>query len=134
MKKLLLAILLCILVVCLAPSMVHAQTTAYTGTPYTILSAQTATGPGTVYQLQPQVYSYTWTLTTAGTVTTASINLEGSTDNVHWYALDVASTSDTNWASGEMRHIVNKPVNYLRGNITALTGGGSITGTLALFH
>jgi hypothetical protein len=35
-----------------------------------------ATGPGTVFALHASAYSYTWTVSTVGTVTAATIHLE----------------------------------------------------------
>ncbi len=118
----------------LLSTLAMAQVVAYTGTPYVSLNAASSTVPGTVYALQPSVYSYTWTVATGEPVTSATVNLEGSLDGSTWYVLDIASTSDSNWSAGEMRHVVNKPANYLRLNLVSIAGGGSITGKISLFR
>ncbi|PSH05131.1 MAG: hypothetical protein CXZ00_02960 [Acidobacteria bacterium] len=128
------AVVLLVLALAALGGMAAAQNTAFIGTPYASLSAATATGPGTAFKVQPASYSYTWTVVTGGTVTSATVNFEGSLDGSTWYVLDVASTSDTNWSSGEMRHVVNKPTNYLRMNVVSIAGGGSLTGTFSLFR
>ena len=122
-----------------------AQTTptpAYAGQAYTSLAAVTSTGPGTVYQLQTGTYAYTVTLTTAGVVSAAGANLEGSTCSAAdiaanttgcWFVLATAASTDVNWAAGEMFHVVNKPVVYIRLNLITFTGSGSITGTVTFF-
>lgn len=117
-----------------------AQTsTLYAGVPATSLATAATTGPGTAYKVTPSVSSYTWTVVTGGTVTTATINLEGSIDstdgtNGKWFVLDQATQADLQWSSGEMRHVVNKGVNFVRCNLAVITGGGSITAKLELIQ
>lgn len=138
MKRLVLVFMLAALAI--VPAM--AQSTAYTGTPYTSLSAATAAGPGTVYAVMPSPFSFTWTVATSGTVTAATVNFEGSICTAAqiaantagcWFQLDQAVNTDTQWSSGEMRHVVNKGINFIRLNLISISGGGSITGTIALF-
>lgn len=111
-----------------------AQTAAWSGSVYTCLNAATSTGAGTVYSLTPAVHSYTMSVATSGTVTAATVNLEGSLDNVHWYPLGVAASTDANWSSGEMIHVAFKPVNYIRANLVSISGGGSITATVSIYQ
>lgn len=114
---------------------VHAQAAipAATGTPLRTLNGVGAAGPGTSYALQPSVYSYSFTVIPVGSVSACTVNLEGSLDGTAWFTLATVSTTDANWANGELVHVVNKPVNFIRGNLTSIAGGGSITATIALF-
>jgi hypothetical protein len=129
MKKLAVILLLC----ALAP-MAAAQSPAYTGYPYASLNAANSAGPGTIYSVQPMMYSYTWTVAASGTISAATINFEGSLDGATWYMLDQAANTDANWSAGEMRHVVNKPINFLRLNLVSIVGGGTVTGKISLFR
>jgi hypothetical protein len=79
-------------------------------------------------------------------VSAASVNLEGSIaapgtiPGASSYApLDVAASTDTQWAVttagvAEMRHVVNKSVNFVRCNVTSISGGGSIGCVIEAVH
>jgi len=71
-----------------------------------------------------------WFTNSGGGVTALTVDLEGSLDNTNWFQLDthVFSAGELT-AQKAMFHIVNKPVNYVRLNITTLTE----TGTTAVF-
>lgn len=124
MKRLLMLMLLLAL-----PAMAQINTAA------TSLSAVTTTGAGTAFQINPASAHYTWTVTfkTAGP-TSQTTNLEGSLDGVHYFTLDtstsIAWTSDT--VTGEMRHVVNKPVLWLRCNLAAVSIGSATGVTCVL--
>jgi hypothetical protein len=80
--------------------------------PYTILSAVVATGDSDVLALGNIMSAFTWDIVYAGgTLTATSITLKGSLDNSNWGDLDTSTN-----ISGEMVHIVNKPVRYLKVN------------------
>lgn len=62
-----------------------------------------------------------------GAPATCTINLDGSLDGVHWFDL----SGPQNCAASAMFHVVDKPVLYVRGNLSALAGGTSPTVTIA---
>jgi hypothetical protein len=86
----------------------------------TLLIASNATGPGSSFYLNSLLSKHTWTISVTNTPSSISTNLEGSIDNSSWYVLDTSISNTT-----EMRHVVNKPILYLRANITALVTNGS---------
>jgi len=96
-----------------------------TSGPNISLNAVGSTGAGTATSfggvLTPR---HTWTVKTTGSPTAVTVNFEGSIDNVDWFTLDSSTAT-----SSEMRHVVNKPVLFVRCNLTTLTGGTSPTVT-----
>lgn len=65
--------------------------------------------------------SFTWqTYFDTGAAATFTVNFEGSIDGTRWYVLDSSSA-----LAGEGRHIVYKPVKYVRCNVTTYTLGTS---------
>lgn len=72
---------------------------------------------------------HTWIITVGGTVppTSSVINIEGSIDSTDgtdgtWGVLDISNVGSGTSVT-EMRHVVNKPVVWLRANIVSFTGG-----------
>lgn len=84
------------------------------------LGTDNATGTKTEQSLSYLTSKHTWQVAITGSPTAITVALEGSIDNSSWFQLD-NSTSTT----GEMRHVVNKPVLYVRENLIALTGTAS---------
>lgn len=64
---------------------------------------------------------HTVTVTVSGAPATCTVNLDGSLDGVHWFDL----SGPQNAAANTMFHVVDKPVTYVRGNLSALAGGTS---------
>jgi hypothetical protein len=68
-----------------------------------------------------------------GTVvaTAVTVDLEGSLDNTTWFQLATHpfSAGDIS-AEGAMFHVIDKPVKYVRANLTALSGGTDPTVTV----
>jgi hypothetical protein len=140
MKKLLCALIF--LTAMAAP--MAAQTavpSAFTGTPYpliTALSSPVVTTPevptGQTYLLQPSNSYYTWTVTVSGTVSTVQVDLLGSIDGLHWFVIDQVFQTDQQWVAGvgEMSHVVNKGINYVGASVPVLTGSGTVTVTFEL--
>jgi hypothetical protein len=95
---------------------------AWAATAFVSLSGVAATGAGTALTVSDRASSVTWQTVFTGTPTAITVNLEGSIDGTHYFTLD-SSTSTTS----EMRHVVNKNVDYLRCNISAYTVNGSTT-------
>ncbi|MDE1940687.1 MAG: hypothetical protein KGI66_01060 [Patescibacteria group bacterium] len=96
-----------------------------------ILSAATATGPGSAFAMPYRMQTgfipgYTWTIITNGTITGLTVNLEGSDDGVNWFTLDTYTGTVS-----AMQHVANKPVHFVRANVTTLTGGGNVTINIA---
>lgn len=68
--------------------------------------------------------NFTWTVTQAGTAAaTMQADLQGSIDQINWYALD----STTTVAAFQMRHVTYKPVRFIRVKLITLTGGDGTT-------
>jgi hypothetical protein len=75
-------------------------------------------------------------LRSSGTITTATITLQGSIDNVNWFPLQ-ATRIDTGVAAATLNYagggpipisptIVNYPLKYIRVDVSSLTGGGTV--------
>lgn len=95
------------------------------------LDAVTADGSSAVYGLRTTLSGsipgrMTWTTAVTGTPTAFTIDLEGSIDGTTYEILDT-SDQTTNTAGTEMRHVINKPVKYLRVTLSNLAGGTAPT-------
>jgi hypothetical protein len=91
---------------------------------------------------------YSWAAQPTGTVTTVTMTLMGSLDGVFWYILDTMVQTDTagangtgwqttataNYAAGELRWLANKQVNFLRIDLTVISGGGSVNAQFSTFE
>lgn len=64
---------------------------------------------------------HTVMVTVSGAPSACTVNLDGSLDGVHWFDL----SGPQNAAANTMFHVVDKPVIYVRGNLSALSGGTS---------
>ena len=87
-------------------------------------TAQTATGTTASLNLDKlniAPVDATAQLNVTGSPTTCTYQVEGSLDNVTWFDLSGGQTC----TSSLMFHLDSKPVNYIRGNLTALSGGTS---------
>ncbi|PHS09397.1 MAG: hypothetical protein COA78_12105 [Blastopirellula sp.] len=92
----------------------------------TLLDAADSTGAGAVLSLPHLVKNHAVQLSnTEGSPTTVTIALEGSLDGVTFFVLD----SSTYTSVANMNFAVDKPVNYVRLNLTVLSGGTSPTVT-----
>lgn len=109
----------------------------------TVLLNASGAATGTPFDLSdlPNTGTFTWSVQIAsGTVTAATINFMGSIDGLNWYMLDQMLNTDTQWslsgnASGELRHIVNKPVKFVRIDVITLTGTSPVVNaSFALFE
>lgn len=66
-----------------------------------------------------------------GSVTALALNIEGSLDGIDFFVLaSYTFSSDDLTAEGAMFHVVNKPVRYVRANITTLTETGTTAVTV----
>lgn len=87
-----------------------------------VFSNQSSAYTGTSYDLGFVTSAHTWQQVISGTPSAVSVAIQGSIDNSNWFDLDT-STSTTS----AMRHIVNKPVRYIRGKLTTFTNGTSMS-------
>ncbi len=90
----------------------------------TLLNAVTSTGDGTPVDLGFTVSRFTVTIVWGGLIPTSTITtLKGSIDNITFATL----VTQTSTASGDMYHVVNKPVRYILGGYTSKVGGDGTT-------
>lgn len=69
-------------------------------------------------------------IVSGGTYTSININLEGSLDGTNWFTLD-SSTA----IAGELRHVANKKVRFVRANKTAsVTNTGTPVPTVSILE
>ena len=95
-----------------------------------LLDAVTSTGVSASFRINALVKSHTVQSTITGAPTAVTVDLEGSVDNVSFFQLasDPYQPGDLT-AQGAMFHVADKPVKFIRVNLTALTGGTSPTVT-----
>lgn len=86
----------------------------------TLLDNANIVGLKDIWKLNHAYLNHTWQTKIDGTPSVVDVDLEGSLDGVNFFALDT-STSTT----GEMRHIANKAVKFIRINLVAFTFGGT---------
>lgn len=95
-----------------------------------LLSAVTATGPGQVFRNANGFVSHTVQLTTTGAPTAVTVDLEGSLDGLTWFQLtEHIFLSAEITLEAAMFHQNDKFVEYVRLNVTTLTGGTAPTVT-----
>jgi len=95
-----------------------------------LLNAATATGPSTSWAVRMKPRNHTVQFTITGAPTAVTVDLEGSLDDSTWISLasHVMSAAELT-ATQAMFHVVDKPVRYIRTNLTTLTGGTAPTVT-----
>lgn len=84
----------------------------------TLLNAVAVPTVGATTDMVSLLSKHTWEIVVTGGPANETTNLEGSINGTTWYVLDTS-----NITTSEMRHIVNKPVRYVRGNCTVLPSG-----------
>lgn len=89
----------------------------------TLLDGVTSAGAGTSYWLGFLPVNHTWQVIYTGTASAIDVKLQGSVDNSNWFDLDTYDTA----SSPTMRHVVNKPINYIRANLVTFTNGTTMT-------
>jgi len=90
------------------------------------LGTFTGTGTGSSNDVYPAYKTITWQINSNSSGTAHDVRLQGSLDNSNWFDLDQSNTT-----GNEMRHVVNKPVRYLRVNVVSM-GDASEIKVLAL--
>jgi len=108
------------------------------------LSAAAVNGPGSVLSFDGQLPIRAWALqlSSNGTITTATVAVEGSLDGSTWFPVSVtkadtgAATANVNYAAGGaalyFASAAGTALRYLRANLSALTGGGSVTANMLI--
>ena len=92
-----------------------------------ILSAVTGTGAGKLFAVDGSNI-HTVQVVFTGAISSLSVAIEGSIDGTNIVALATHEfTSEEIAAKKSMFHVVNKLVEYVRANITVLTGSGAVT-------
>ena len=86
------------------------------------LGTFTATGAGSSNDVYPCYRVITWQVNSNSSGTAHDVRLQGSLDNSNWFDLDQSNTT-----GNEMRHVVNKPVRYLRVNVVSMGDATSIS-------
>jgi hypothetical protein len=84
----------------------------------TLLNAVAVPTVGATLDMTYLLSKHTWEIVVTGGPANETTNLEGSINGTTWYILDTSNT-----VTAEMRHVVNKPVRYVRGNCTVLPSG-----------
>ena len=79
------------------------------------LGTFTATGASSSNDVYPCYRIITWQINSNSSGTAHDVRLQGSLDNSNWFDLDQSNTT-----GNEMRHVVNKPVRYLRVNVVSM--------------
>ena len=80
-----------------------------------------AEGAGSSHDVYPCYRLITWQVNSDSSATPPEVKLQGSLDNVNWFDLDTSSVT-----GNEMRHVVNKPVRYLRAYVMDMGDATSI--------
>ena len=97
---------------------------------FKFLDAVTTTGASTAKAFSKIVKSHTVQVTVTGSPTAVTVDLEGSLDNITFFQLDTHPFNNGEIPSGKsMFHVINKPVRFVRLNLTKLTGGTAPTVT-----
>ena len=86
------------------------------------LGTFTGTGAGSSNDVYPAYKIITWQINSNSSGTAHDVRLQGSLDNSNWFNLDQSNTT-----GNEMRHVVNKPVRYLRANVVSMGDATSIS-------
>lgn len=99
-----------------------------------LLTGVGATGAGDGYQvgnrttikfLQKYSVQFDWTITALESITALTVDIEGSIDGANYETLaSHVADADQITAKHGMFHVVNKPVEWVRANITTLTKSG----------
>lgn len=88
-----------------------------------------ATATGTSNTVDVRFYAprtHTFQVVVTGSPASCTIDLEGSLDNSNWFSLSGNQTCTSN----VMFHVTDRPVVFVRGNLSALSGGSSPTVTV----
>jgi len=86
------------------------------------LGTFTTPGAGSSFECATGASKFTWIVLSDANTSDCTVNFEGSIDNTNWFVLDTWSgTGNT------MRHVVNKPIKYVRANVVDMGDATEIT-------
>ena len=97
---------------------VYIRPYVYTAGPETYTSTGTGTEIDTIYG----IIEATWQIISDSSSTNIDVKLQGSIDGSNWFDLD-----EFVGVGNTMRHVVNKPVRYLRANVVSMGDASSIS-------
>ena len=98
---------------------------------FKFLDAATATGASNDMPVRKIIKDHTVYASITGAPTAVTVDLEGSLDGTNWVQLATHPfTAGELTATQAMFHVIDKPVRFVRVNLTALTGGTSPTVTV----
>lgn len=117
------------ILIALTIAIVLASSTAFAAA--TLLSGATATGAGLdLYVDRSSSHSV---VVTFANVSTAVVALDGSHDKVTWLSIGAYTIdSDDITAGAAIFHVNDRLVDYVRPNVTTLTGGGATVSVTVL--
>lgn len=97
-----------------------------------LLAAATATGAGASVRLKKVVQEHTVQALITGSPTAVTVSLESSlNDGVTWNAIGTYPFAAGDLTAGSvMYHVIDKPAELVRMNLTSLTGGTAPTVTV----
>lgn len=118
------------LLIVLAVLTISAPVASSQVTTWTTLSATGTTAGLSVGGATLGADVHTVAVVVTGSPSGCTLNLDGSLDGSHWFNISQTGGSDVTCTSNVMFHVVNKLVAYVRGNLTALSGGTAPTVTI----
>lgn len=97
---------------------------AYLNRSFNLLNLKTAVGfdATRIIALDRVCRSFTFYKTVNGVFSALVVAFEGSIDGTNWYTLGTDST-----VAAGVTHVVDKPVLYIRANVTTFTGGTNVS-------
>ena len=96
----------------------------WNGKIYTLVPSTPTTITGPTFTLDFPYDKHTWCTTIVGG-SSVSVTFQGSLDNSLWVTLDTSTS-----ATSECRHVVNKPVKYIRSVVGTLTATSIVVQSL----
>jgi len=98
---------------------------------FKLLDAVTGTGASTAITMRKINEDHSIQINITGTPTAVTVTLEGSLDGVLFSTiLTTAMSAGELTATTALAHIADKPLRFVRANLTVLTGGSSPTVTV----
>lgn len=98
---------------------------------FKFFDAQDSTGTSGSIIFRRPIKDHTVQIEVTGSPTAVTVDLEGSLDDGFWTALGTIPLSAQDITDGgSVTHLLNKPIRFVRANLTELTGGTSPTVTV----
>lgn len=87
-----------------------------------LLNAATGTGAGAALNLYDTHHIFTFYKRVTGVFTALALSYEGSLDGTNWFQLGTDNTTGAG-----VTFVVDKPVRYVRANVTTFTDGTNVS-------